>query len=164
MRSIGMHICAFLAHGYVRRVRRLRRHRLDHGWPSLWSSWEYQIEDFDVGISSIIRQRSCRSVAGQSLSMFVVSGVRHTPLLYNRPGRWPISLAISLVLSNMLGSSPPNIGLGYVCTGYISALVLFREWWPYTLDCWQPAIRYALNKSHHVTFDSESDINILLLR
>ncbi|KAG1776106.1 hypothetical protein EV702DRAFT_1113044 [Suillus placidus] len=39
---IGMHICAFLAHGYVHRVRRLCRHRLDHGLPSLLSSWGYQ--------------------------------------------------------------------------------------------------------------------------
>ncbi|KAG1776687.1 hypothetical protein EV702DRAFT_1108482 [Suillus placidus] len=31
---IGTHICAFLAHGYVHRVRRLRRHPLDHGWPN----------------------------------------------------------------------------------------------------------------------------------
>ncbi|KAG1776111.1 hypothetical protein EV702DRAFT_1113157 [Suillus placidus] len=36
---IGTHICAFLAHGYVHRVRRLRRHPLDHGWPSLWSGY-----------------------------------------------------------------------------------------------------------------------------
>ncbi|KAG2339176.1 hypothetical protein BDR05DRAFT_632566 [Suillus weaverae] len=39
---IGMHICAFLVHGYVHRVRRLCRHRLDHGRPSFWSFWGYQ--------------------------------------------------------------------------------------------------------------------------
>ncbi|KAG1764594.1 hypothetical protein EV702DRAFT_1153576 [Suillus placidus] len=140
-----MHICAFLAHGYVHRVRRLRRHPLDHGWPSLWSSWEYQIEDFEVDISSIIRQRSCRSVSGQSPSMFVVSGVLHTLLMYNRPGCWPISLAISLVLSNILLFDMLRTR---VFAGPLDAsLSLFLFFGP-----------------HHVTLDSENNINVPSLR
>jgi soluble epoxide hydrolase/lipid-phosphate phosphatase len=59
--TIGTHICAFLARGEVHIVTDYvdinptaeKSIIMVHGWPSLWSSWGYQIEEFKVNISSI---------------------------------------------------------------------------------------------------------------
>jgi hypothetical protein len=78
-----------------------------HGWPGLWASWKYQIEEFQVqhrcGIILHAESLPLRMITVLLHPIFEVSAHQHTQVMSSHPAQCPTWSAISCVFWSMLG-------------------------------------------------------------